>query len=91
MISRTHVVELKSKFVANDLDLVESRALHACLPRKFENDPDGSKVAWRAGFQKRLQELLGKEQKGQLNIAEVRRPAYKVLCKKRQLEGHVLP
>lgn len=78
MISKTHVVELKSKFVANDLDVVESRALHACLPDKFENDADGTKTAWRAGFRKRLRELLEKEASGQLKPAEMRRPVYKV-------------
>lgn len=71
-------MELKSKFVANDLDVVESRALHACLPDKFENDADGSKMAWRAGFRKRLQELLSKEAVGQLKPAEKRRPVYNV-------------
>lgn len=78
MVSKTHVVELKSKFLANDLDIVESRALHACLPSTFENDTDGAKMGWRAGFRKRLKELLEKEAKGQLKPAEVRRPVYKV-------------
>lgn len=78
MVSKTHVVELKSKFLANDLDIVESRALHACLPSKFENDADGAKMGWRAGFRKRLKELLGKEAGGHLKPAEVRRPVYKV-------------
>lgn len=78
MVSKTHVVELKSKFVANDLDVVESRALHACLPSTFENDADGAKTAWRAGFRKRLKEILGKEATGQIKPAEVRRPVYKV-------------
>lgn len=72
------MVELKSKFVANDLDVVESRALHACLPDRFENDADGAKTAWRVGFRKRLQELLAKEALGQLKPAETRRPVYKV-------------
>ncbi|CAM9108270.1 unnamed protein product, partial [Pylaiella littoralis] len=79
VVSKTHVVELKSKFVANDLDIVESRALHACLPSTFENDADGAKTAWRVGFRKRLKELLSKEAKGQLKPAEVRRPVYKDL------------
>ncbi|CAM9330455.1 unnamed protein product, partial [Scytosiphon promiscuus] len=79
MVSRTHVVELKSKFLANDLDIVESRALHACLPSKFENDADGAKTGWRAGFRKRLKELLDKEAGGRLKPAEVRRPVYKVM------------
>lgn len=78
MVSRTHVVELKSKFVANDLDLVESRALHGCLPLKFENDADGAKAAWRAGFKTRLVDLVRQEAAGTLNAAGKRHPAYKV-------------
>lgn len=78
MVSKTHVVELKSKYLANDLDVVESRALHACLPLTFENDADGAKTAWRAGFHKRLKELLDQEAAGQLKPAELRRPVYKV-------------
>eukprot|EP00752_Nemacystus_decipiens_P016421 g14678.t1 len=81
MVSKTHVVELKSKFVANDLDVVESRALHACLPLAFENDADGAKTTWRAGFRKRLKELLDKETKGQIKPAEARRPVYKDLVR----------
>lgn len=77
MVSKTHVVELKSKYLANDLDVVESRALHACLPLTFENDADGAKTAWRAGFRKRLKELLDKEATAQLKPAELRRPVYK--------------
>ncbi|CAN0275433.1 unnamed protein product, partial [Ectocarpus sp. 12 AP-2014] len=76
MVPKTHVVELKSKYLANDLDVVESRALHACLPLTFENDADGAKTAWRAGFRKRLKELLDKEAAGQLKPAELRRPVY---------------
>lgn len=79
-MARTHVVELKSKFVANDLDLVESRALHSCLPPKFENDADGAKAAWRAGFRKRLVELASQDAAGTLKAVGTRHPAYKVKC-----------
>lgn len=78
VVSRTHIVELKSKFVANDLDLPETRALHSCLPTQFENDADGAKAVWRAGFRKRLQELACKEAAGTLKATGRRHPAYKV-------------
>lgn len=77
-MSRTHVVELKSKFVANDTDLLESRALHSCLPLKFENDTDGAKASWRAGLRKRVEELANKEAVGALKASEMRHAAYKV-------------
>lgn len=39
-------------------DLVELRAVMACLPAKFEVDADGRKAAWRAGFLQRVQGLV---------------------------------
>lgn len=39
-------------------DLVELRAVTACLPERFEVDPDGRKAAWRAAFLLRVQGLV---------------------------------
>lgn len=39
-------------------DLVELRAVMACLPAKFEVDADGRKAAWRATFLQRVQGLV---------------------------------
>lgn len=39
-------------------DLVELRALTACLPERFEVDGDGRKAAWRAAFLQRVQGLV---------------------------------
>ncbi|CAM9574677.1 unnamed protein product, partial [Choristocarpus tenellus] len=76
MVSKIHLVELKSKYIANDLDLMELRAVYTCLPVKFENDADGAKGLWRAGFRKRLEELVKKDIAGQLKGSEARHPAY---------------
>lgn len=94
-MSRTHAIELKRKFVANDLDLVESRAMHACLPKMFVNDTDGAKLARRQGFRGRLRELLAREAAGQLMPTEQRYPAYKVgftgkYCAVRRLSSNVM-
>eukprot|EP00752_Nemacystus_decipiens_P014162 g12593.t1 len=42
-------------------DLVELRAVLACLPAKFEVDGDGRKAAWRATFLQRVQGLVAQE------------------------------
>ena len=39
-------------------DLVELRAITACLPERFEVDGDGRKAAWRAAFLQRVQGLV---------------------------------
>lgn len=39
-------------------DLVELRAITACLPKRFEVDGDGRKAAWRAAFLQRVQGLV---------------------------------
>ncbi|CBJ28852.1 conserved unknown protein [Ectocarpus siliculosus] len=42
-------------------DLVELRAIMACLPAKFEVDADGRKAAWRELFLQRAQSLVAQE------------------------------
>lgn len=45
-------------FFVTQYDLVELRAVLACLPAKFEVDADGRKAAWRAAFLQRVQGLV---------------------------------
>ncbi|CAM9915488.1 unnamed protein product, partial [Choristocarpus tenellus] len=42
-------------------DIVELRALVACLPERFEVDRDGRKAAWRASFMQRVQGMVSQE------------------------------
>ena len=35
------------RYLIQNLDLTELRAVMACLPDSFENDPSGEKAAWR--------------------------------------------
>ncbi|CAM9413957.1 unnamed protein product [Ascophyllum nodosum] len=42
-------------------DLVELRAVTACLPERFEVDRDGRKAAWRTAFLQRVQGLVAQE------------------------------
>ena len=44
--------------LTSQYDLVELRAVLACLPAKFGVDGDGRKAAWRAAFLQRVQGLV---------------------------------
>ena len=43
-IANIHIAELKTKYQANALDIVELRAVVSALPPFFENDADGAKL-----------------------------------------------
>jgi hypothetical protein len=45
------------------LDIVELRALAACLPVKFELDVDGKKAQWRSRFMARVRMLVSQQQR----------------------------
>ncbi|GMH66802.1 hypothetical protein TrST_g7489 [Triparma strigata] len=64
LIAKTHIAELKTKFQAHGLDLVELRAICTVLPQDFENDADGAKGMWKSKLLDRLRELVAKEEKG---------------------------
>jgi hypothetical protein len=59
------------------LDIVEMRAIYACLPQKFDFDGDGKKAEWRANFEQKLKELVKKGTNGNLRPDEERHHAYK--------------
>lgn len=65
-ISKIHIAELKTKYQANALDLIELRAVVSALPPSFENDADGAKGAWKSNLVERLHELVAKEEKGEI-------------------------
>ena len=44
LVAKIHIADLRSKFLIQGLDLVELRAVMACLPAQFENDPSGEKA-----------------------------------------------
>jgi len=55
--------ELKFHFENIDsLDVLELRALALHMPARFENDKDGAKASWRAGFMARVKQLVGQQQ-----------------------------
>jgi hypothetical protein len=70
VIKKIHIAELKTKFQANKLDLVEMRAVVSVIPTEFENDADGKKKEWRDKLVERLREMVKKEEGGDLKVGE---------------------
>lgn len=56
-IAKTHIVELRGTYDASGLDLVEARAVFACLPSTWDNDAEGAKAAWARALRDRLVDL----------------------------------
>ena len=75
VIQTKHAVEL-NRLSNQGLDLVEMRAVYACLPAIFDLDGDGKKALWRQNFVIKLEELVKKETNGTLSTREQRHPAY---------------
>ena len=75
VIQTKHAVEL-NRLSNQGLDLVEMRAVYACLPAIFDLDGDGKKALWRQNFVIKLKELVKKETNGTLSTREQRHPAY---------------
>ena len=47
LIAKIHVADLQTKYSTQGLDEIELRALWACMPEKFENDPKDLKLNWK--------------------------------------------
>jgi hypothetical protein len=76
-IKRIHIVDLKSKYNPQGLDIIEMRACFAALPEEFDLDSDGKKAEWRNNIRVKLEELTTKEANNRLSALEKRNPCYK--------------
>jgi hypothetical protein len=76
-VKRIHIVDLKTKYNPQGLDIIELRALFQSLPTEFELDGDGKKAEWRTNIRMKLEELVNKEANKRLMKNEMRNPAYK--------------
>ena len=79
LLRKAHVADLRGTYTPTGLDIVELRAVYACLPREFANDGDGAKQAWREAVREKLVALVAKEASGQLTASEKRNSAYQHL------------
>jgi len=73
---KLHIADLTGIFSTQGLDLREMRAVFAALPQTFESDSDGRKAAWRESILLSLQELIKKQQAGDLRPAQMLDPSY---------------
>ena len=75
MHRQVHIGDLRTKFSAHALDIVERRAIWHCLP---DWSADQVKSEWKANFKVKLDELMEKERLRSLTPLETRHPAYQV-------------
>jgi uncharacterized coiled-coil protein SlyX len=79
LLRKAHVADLRGTYTPTGLDIVELRAVYACLPKEFANDGDGAKAAWREAIREKLVAMVAKEVSGSLTAAEKRNSAYQHL------------
>ena len=75
-MARLHAADLNLTYSIQGLDLVELRAVWACLPATFENDGDDRKAAWKEKVLTRLKEMVTQEEAGSLSKAQKRAACY---------------
>lgn len=68
-ISKIHIADLRGKFqYDNTFDIVEMRAIWACLPDWGSGNP---KAEWRDDFKRKLNELAHEESLGTLPVSHL--------------------
>ena len=75
-IAKLHIVDLKTKYSTQGLDLIELRAIYNSLPIEFENDPSGEKQQWRETLRSKLEACVKEDVKGKLKSCRFRHPYY---------------
>lgn len=80
-----HLAELRTKYLAENLDIIELRAVWYNVPGWDVDDTDGTskvlqagKNKWRAGLKARLNQLTELEERGQLQYTQMRNDVYEV-------------
>jgi hypothetical protein len=85
-ISKLHFADLQYKFSNVGLDIIERKALYACLPDEFMFDHNNKKKIWKKDIIERLKELTNQEKMNKLPKKYVRNYCYlqSTECKKRE-------
>jgi len=65
-VKKLHPSDLRNRYAAAGLDLVELRAVYAAVPTTFDNDAAGLKARWRDDLRAKLVEVVAKEHAGTL-------------------------
>lgn len=85
-ISKLHFADLQYKFSNVGLDIIELKALYACLPDEFMFDHNNKKQIWKKDIIERLKELTNQEKMNKLPKKYVRNYCYlqSTECKKKE-------
>ena len=75
-IALTHLADLRFKYSFAGLDLIEMRALYACMPEKFEHDDTGEKMQWLSSVREKLSDMINQEKNNTLISRLKRNQAY---------------
>lgn len=75
-ISKLHFADLQYKYNNIGLDIVEMKALYACLPEKFLFDHNKKKEQWKKNILERLKELTNQEKTNTLSKKYIRNYCY---------------
>tara|TARA_B100001769_G_scaffold271521_1_gene264432 strand:+ start:3258 stop:4193 length:936 start_codon:yes stop_codon:yes gene_type:complete len=75
-IANVHIADLKFKYSFTGLDIIELRALYACLPDKFEHDPKNEKENWKNSLIQSIKDIENQEKNGTLPKRLIRNSAY---------------
>ena len=75
-IALTHLADLRFKYSFAGLDLIEMRALYACMPEKFEHDDTGEKMQWLSSIREKLSDMINQDKNNTLISRLKRNNAY---------------
>lgn len=75
-IAPIHLADLRFKYSFTGLDLIEMRALYACMPEKFEHDDTGEKMQWLSSVREKLSDMINQEKNNTLISRLKRNSAY---------------
>lgn len=75
-ISKLHFADLQYKFSNIGLDIIEMKALYACLPEKFLFDHNNKKQKWKKNIIARLKELTNQDDNKTLSQKYIRNHCY---------------
>ena len=75
-IALTHLADLRFKYSFAGLDIIEMRALYACMPEKFEHDDTGEKMQWLSSIREKLSDMINQDKNNTLISRLKRNSAY---------------
>ena len=75
-IAPIHLADLRFKYSFTGLDLIEMRALYACMPEKFEHDDTGEKMQWLSSVREKLSDMINHDKNNTLISRLKRNSAY---------------